>query len=227
MKEIKRDAISDEEVISAVTRRLVAQVGDPAAAARLAQYLFDVALTWRPPTIPVASIDSIIAYSLGFIDREDPTLEPLPGPINEQLADCMAKLVAAAPRAKRYAQWEVARVLDSKYGMKDVVSLERLYTDKGEMIYLSTAGVTDQILEREGGPAALGKTAVIGHHDHAWRCWDVCKRRGIDAYAAEGLQLPTDYDPRSGQNFTRNADVWQIYDLAIRIGDQRRRLIGA
>ncbi|MEJ1964522.1 MAG: hypothetical protein WDO56_24420 [Gammaproteobacteria bacterium] len=219
--------ISDEEVIAAVTRRLVAQVSDPAAAARLARYLFDVVLTWRPPTIPVASIDSIIAYSLGFRLHEDESIEPAPGPINEQLADCMAKLAAAVPRAKLYAQWEVARVLHSKHGLENVVSIERVYTEKGEMTYLSTAGVTEQILTMAGGPASLGRTVVIGHHDHAWRCWDVCKRRGIDAYAAEGLQLPADYDPLSGQSFTRSADVWQIYDLAVRIGEERRRLIGA
>jgi hypothetical protein len=37
----------------------------------------------------------------------------------------------------------------------------------------------------------------------------ICRRLGTDAYAADGVQ--------SVQNCTHTPDIWQIYDLAIRV----------
>jgi hypothetical protein len=217
----------DNVLLAAMVERLQGQLSDPAAAARLAQYLFDVALTWRPATVALDQVDTIIAFSLGLREEVDGDPMAVAGPVNEEIAGIVADMAAKRPEAQIYAQWEIARVLHHRYGLAEVFSVERVINERG-MVYLSTQGVAEGAIAEAGSdPAALGITAAVGHHDHAWRCVDMCRRLGIDAYVAEGVQLATGYDARSAQNFTHTPDIWQIYDLAIRVGQERGKLIGA
>ena len=217
----------EERLRTAMALRLRRQLSDPDAADRLAAWLLEVALTWRPVETQVASIDTIIAFSFGL--REEDPSDPMAvaGPVNKELAALVASLAARLPEAKIYAQWEIARVLHGRYGLKQVVSIERVVNGKG-IVYLSTRGVAEGAIADAGGdPAALGRVCAVGHHDHAWRCADVCRRLGLDAYVAADVPLPMSYDEHSIQNFTRSADIWQIYDLAVRVSEERHRLIGA
>lgn len=216
----------DRELRDALAARVRRQVSDPDAGDRLAAYLFEVALTWRPEEISLDSIDTIIAFSFGLRNEDETDPMAVAGPVNEEIAAVVADLANRRPQAKVYAQWEIARVLHGRYGLTRAFSVERV-RDANGIIYLSTRGVAEGAIAHAGNvPAALGTVATVGHHDHAWRCVDVCRRLGLDAWVAQGVALPTRYDGQSLQNFTHSADVWQIYDLAIRIGEERQRRIG-
>jgi hypothetical protein len=223
---VTNPSTDDQALFGALTARLQGQLSDPKAAEAFARYVYDVVLTWRPPAIPVETADTVIAFSLGLRaeDVDDPMA--VAGPVNEQITAAVVEIARRNPAIRVFAQWEIARVLHLRHGMTNAFSVERVVTPEGTT-YLSTRGVAEgAIVEAGGDPSALGKTVVAGHHDHAWRCVDVCRRLGIDAYAPEGIPLATGYDDQSLQNFTHSPDVWQIYDLAIRIGEERVRRIG-
>jgi hypothetical protein len=209
-----------------LSRRLQDQTSDPEAADRLAKSIFDVALTWRPDETPVQTVDTIIAFALGL--REEVPDEPMAvaGPVNEDIAASVVALANQRPGVRIYAQWEIARVLHGKYNLANAVSIERQSDENGQL-YLSTWGVAQQAIDDVGGdPSALGKVAVMAHTDHAWRCVNFCRALGIDAYVASGISLATGYDPLSVQPFTITADNWLIYDLALRVGGERQRILG-
>lgn len=170
-------------------------------------------LTYRPDTVP-GPVDHLVVLAFGNRLAEDGTTTP--GPTNEALADAVAAYVADHPTAV-YAQWEVARGLEER-GVPDVVSIEPEVGPDGEVVYLSTSGVTDAVVARAAADGIeLGTVGVVGFADHVVRCVATAAASGMDAVVVEGVDLPADYDPESGQEWTRDRVTYLITDLASRI----------
>ena len=211
---------------------LADQLGDEALGRRIAAHLLEAGANWRPPTRPVAEADSLIAYAFGNRPRQCPAPPPdapltdrldEPGPVNAALAQVVADLHAIRP-ARIFAQWEVAHFLKTRHGLTGVVSIEPVLSPGGQVIYLSTDGVATAALAAGGGD--LGKVAVVAHRDHAKRCVKVSRAAGLDAFVAADIPLPADYDPQSGQAWTRSREVYLLHDLAAQFMGLRAEAIG-
>ncbi|MFF1836372.1 hypothetical protein ACFVXE_19505 [Streptomyces sp. NPDC058231] len=196
---------------------LASELDDRNTAEVLIPHVYDVGFDWHPETAPPAECDFVVAYAFGNrppVGGGDPTkVRYEPGPVNEQLADTVAKV-----RARRdvpvYAQWEIARFLDSKYGMSDVTSIEPVIAPDGTITYLSTDGVAAQVLEaRKKAPGGIGTACVIGFRDHHKRCVQTTRDRGMKAYAPHGFAMPHTYDTESGQAWTRRRDLYLVHDM--------------
>ncbi|MFI6648898.1 hypothetical protein ACIBI8_14930 [Streptomyces sp. NPDC050529] len=208
---------------------LTAELADRDAAKALAPLLHDVGFDWHPETAPPADCDFILAF--GFGNRPpagggDPAkVRYEPGPVNEELADAVARV-----RARRdvpvYAQWEIARFLDFKYGMSDVTSIEPVVAPDGTITYLSTDGVAAQVAEaRKRVPGGAGTACVIGFRDHHKRCVQTTRDRGLKAYAPRGFSMPHTYDPESGQPWTRRRDLYLVNDMLAQWSVLRAKLM--
>ncbi|MGA4837332.1 hypothetical protein [Streptomyces sp. G45] len=149
-----------------------------------------------------------------------------PGPVNEELADTVARI-----RRQRdlpvYAQWEIARFLDSKYAMKNVTSIEPVIASDGTITYLSTDGVAQQVAEaRRKLPGGLGTACVVGFRDHLKRCVLTTKDRGMPAFAPRGFTMPKTYDPQQARGLCHISFV-QVSGLSVRYSHGRSRVYGA
>jgi hypothetical protein len=210
-------------MLDALTREL----DDAQTAALVEPVIEGIGFDWHPPTAPVDAFDFIVAYGFGNRPPEgggDPTRVLYePGPVNEQLADTVA-LLRRQSNAPVYAQWEIARFLDSKYGMQTVTSIEPVIAADGTITYLSTDGVAAQVAAlRNGRP---GTTAgVVGFRDHLKRCVQTTQDRGMQANAPEGIEMPGTYDLQSGQAWTRRRDLYLVHDMFAQIGVVRGKLI--
>ncbi|KVD76114.1 hypothetical protein WS62_02990 [Burkholderia sp. ABCPW 14] len=233
---IAEPAISDAELARQMVGKLTAGLNDASTAATIEPYLMDVGFTWDLPTIAAAQIDRIVAYSFGNrpnaasgntpTNGANQTALPDPGPVNEALADAIFR-IRQSKSVKVYAQWEIARFLTSKYQMTDVHSIEPVVAADGSITYLSTDGVAAAIAALEGGGAAMGNVAVVGHRDHAKRCIQTSRARGMKAAAVAEVALPTLYDPQSGQAWTRRRDLYLVHDMYAQLAALRANLIAA
>ncbi|WP_323120855.1 hypothetical protein [Burkholderia alba] len=231
-------AVSDAELKRQMTGKLTAELGDAAVAGTVMPYLLDVGFTWDLPTMPAAQADRIVAY--GFGNRPNAASGntpsnpggphqaalPDPGPVNEALADAVYRIYQMKP-VKVYAQWEIARFLVSKYGLRNLHSIEPVIAGDGSVSYLSTDGVAAAIVALEGSGAALGNVAVVGHRDHAKRCIQTSQARGMNARAVQEVALPSVYDPQSGQAWTRRRDLYLVHDMYAQLATLRANLIAA
>lgn len=208
---------------------LTRELDDEETARTLVPLLEGVGFDWQPPTKPVEQIDFVVAY--GFGNRApagggDPAkVLYQPGPVNEELADTVARI-----REQRtvpvYAQWEIARFLESKYRMTQVTSIEPVIAADGTITYLSTDGVAAQVqAARKQLPGGIGTAGVVGFRDHVKRCVQTTRDRGITAYAVQGVDLPQTYDPQSGQPWTRRRDLYLVHDMFAQWGVLRQKLI--
>ncbi|WP_035796736.1 hypothetical protein [Kitasatospora mediocidica] len=209
----------DARLQSEMRSALADKLDDAGAAAALVPSIFDIGFTWDPPTTRVSGIDFILAYSFGNrapAGGGDPAKVLYePGPVNEALADTVAK-VRARRNVPVYAQWEIARFLRSKYGMTDVTSVEPVIAADGTITYLSTYGVAAQVVNlRKSLPAGVGTAGVVGFRDHVKRCVETTRLAGVaSAYAPAGFTMPGTYDPQSGQAWTRRRDLYLVHDMS-------------
>lgn len=168
-----------------------------------------------PPTVPDDEVDSLVVYAFGNRVAADGTLSP--GPSNEALARVVEDFVAEHP-VPVFAQWEVADLL-AESEVPDVTSIDPDTGPDGEVVYLSTAGVAEKavtLAEQQG--VDLGQVGVIGFADHAVRCVLVSRDAGMTGAAVpEGVDLPTEYDPQSGQEWTRDRETYLLTDLQGRL----------
>jgi hypothetical protein len=205
-----------------LTAALEAQLGDRETAGITARRIVEVALSWSPPSAPMARLDGIIAYAFGNRLRPEAATSvdaPLddrladPGPVNAGLADVVAALHRQRP-VRIYAQWEIARVLRDRHGLPDVVSIEPEIGPEGQIIYLSTDGVARAAAAIDRArPDPAAALAVVAHHDHARRCVQITRAAGFEAFVAADIPLPADYDPLSGQTWTRRRDIYLLHDM--------------
>jgi hypothetical protein len=227
---------------SQLTRRLAAELDDEALATTVVAGLDDgtvealvvladgdiaasPALSYTPSTVPADEVDSLWVFSYGYrfapgVDAEAvqaggavPAMSDLaPGPTNEELARLAAEFVDEHP-VPIIAQWEVARILDDM-GVANVISVEPDIAPDGTVTYLSTAGVAAKglTLARDAG-IDPGHAGVLCFADHAVRCLLTARAAGLTADVPEGVDLPSEYDPESGQAWTRNRSAWVPIDL--------------
>jgi hypothetical protein len=206
-----------------------AELDDPDTARALVSYLHDAGFGRQPETAALEDLDFIVAYAFGNrppAGGGDPSkVRYEPGPVNEELADTVARV-----RGRRsipvYAQWEIARFLDSKYRMENVTSIEPETAPDGTLTYLNTDGVAAQVVgARRQVPGGVGTAGVIGFRDHVERCLQTTRDRGMTAYAPRGFTMPGTYDPESGQAWTRRRDLYLMHDMTARWKTLRQKLI--
>jgi hypothetical protein len=197
---------------------LARELGDGEAARAFAAILVEDALTWRAPVVPLAEIGTVVGFTFGNRMLANGNREP--GPVNLALAEVAVRLHEATG-ARVWAQWEVAEAIGGRLGDGMVEAIYPDRDDHGEPRYLDTGRVVRAILARGGGSTALGTVAVVALRDHAWRCVRICQRHGLAAGVPEGLALPSDYDPGSGQPWTRDRLAYLLHDLHCRALDRR------
>lgn len=178
------------------------------------------ALSYSPTTVRAGEVGSLWIFSYGYRfapgaspDGQVPPMEALePGPVNTELARLAADFVREHP-VPIVAQWEVAQVLD-RLGVDDVISVEPEFAADGTISYLSTAGVAEKGLRlaKERG-ITVGHAGVLAFADHAVRCVLTARDAGMTADVPEGVELPHDYDPQSGQEWTLARSTWIPADL--------------
>lgn len=174
---------------------------------------------WAVPTLPTDQFTLIVAFSFGnrMPAGADPErTEGEPGPVNEALADT----VVAARGARDipvYAQTPIADVLRTKYGMDDVVAIAADVRPDGTLAYLSTDGAAAKVAALRGASQATDVAGVVAFGDHQWRATRTAEANGFRAYAPLGISMPGEYDPQSGQVWTRSREVYLPTDYAARI----------
>lgn len=171
-------------------------------------------LAYRPEPVP-GPVDQLVVLAFGNRVAADGTVTP--GPVNEALADSVQAYVAANPTPV-YAQWEVAQILQQR-GVPNVVSIEPEVGPDGAPTYLSTQGVTDQVVaQAQADGVDLGTVGIVGFSDHVVRSLMTAGASGLDdVVVVEGIELPAEYDPESGQEWTRDRESYVTVDLAGRI----------
>jgi len=192
-------------------------LGDKAVAAKLAPVLLDVGFTWEAPAKAAAGFQTVVAYSFGNRPALAGGSRPEPGPTNQALAMAALEARRRSGAATIYAQWEIASFLHGREGVT-VVAINPVALPDHTVKYLSTDGVAEAVVGFAGGDATkLGRVCVIGHHDHAKRCVETSRGRGMDAWAMEGLALPVTYDRESDQPWTRDREIYLIHDMAAQL----------
>lgn len=206
-----------------LTARLSRELGDPAIAGELAAIIEEEALGWTAPVIPVARIGHVFGFTFG--NRMAPNANRVPGPVNEALAGvaCALHRATAAPIL---AQWEVAEAAAASLPEGVVTPIYPGRDERGEPVYLSTGGVLEEIA-RHRAPASFGVVGIVAFADHMARCVTTARRLGFDAYAPEGVAMPAEYDPLSGQAWCRDRLAYLLHDLMIRITERRAMVIAA
>ena len=216
------ETLTDTELESAIEARLTAQLGDKDVAAYTAKFLMDEILTWKGQELPIDEADSILAYAFG--NRVLPNGNQVPGPMNEALADTVVDIYQQTGKPV-YAQWEIAQAIGDRIPDNHLASINPKIAADGSLSYLSTDGVAAEAVKLSGGD--MGKTVVVGFYEHSLRTINTSTSVGIDAYAPEDIELPHDYDPQSGQAWTRDAQAFVMHEIGNRSLNERSRLIKA
>jgi hypothetical protein len=211
------------EIEALLVRHLEAELGDQATARAFAAGLVEDALTWQAPTVPVSEVGTIIGFTFG--NRMLPNGNREPGPVNAALADLAVRLHEATG-APVWAQWEVAEAIGARLPDRMLGAIYPGRDANAEPRYLSTGGVIEEIVARNGG-AGLGTVAVVATRDHAWRCVRICRRHGLSAGIPQGWAMPDAYDSDSGQPWTRDRLAYLLHDLHCRALDRRDDVIAA
>jgi hypothetical protein len=207
-----------------IIAHLQQELGDAATAQTLAGIIEADTLSWRAPVIEAAQLKTIIAFTFG--NRMLPNGNREPGPINLALANIVAELHRRTG-ARVFAQWEVADALRGSVPDALVVAINPGRDSRGEPVYLSTSGVVEAIVQQAGDPASLGHVGIVAFADHLYRCVATCRRLGFDAYAPDGVAMPAEYDPESGQAWCRDRIAYLLHDIMIRITERRAAVVGA
>ncbi|WP_428493357.1 hypothetical protein [Rhodopila sp.] len=214
-KELIRDPTSD--LARALTDHLTGELRDPRMAAELAAAMRQCSLDWTAPTVAAGDIDTIVAFTFG--NRLHANGNRSPGPVNQQLADLTLQLHEAT-NARVFAQWEVADAIGTRMPQASLVAINPIRDDRGEPVYLSTAGVLDAIALL-ADPPSLGTVGVIAFADHLFRCVANARQAGFTAAAPAGLAMPDHYDALSGQPWCRDRLAYLLHDIMIRVTERR------
>jgi hypothetical protein len=136
--------------------------------------------------------------------------------MNDALAVTTKRFVKKHP-VPVFAQQAIALQLQAE-GVKHVTSIDPQVEPDGKVVYLSTAGVADQIVQKaQAAGVDLGTVGVIGFSDHVVRCVLTAKAAGMTAGVPNGVKLPHAYDPESGQAWTRDRKSYLTTDLIGRL----------
>jgi len=227
---------------SRLARRLAVELDDPETAERvvagLEDWLVDLVVTATggaiegspllsstPATMPDEQVESLWLFSWGYriaptagigpVELMDtpPPIEALePGPVNAAIAREAARFVADHP-VPIIAQWEIARELH-RLGVDGVIAVEPVREADGTLHYLSTPDVITEG-QRQAAEAGItvGRAGVITFAPLAFGSVAAACLGGLDAAVPAGADLPREYDPESGQLWTRSLEAWVPVDL--------------
>ena len=207
------EAVSDEKLRAIVYDRIQRQLNDQAASKVLTDFVFHDVMQWRADTIDIKEADSIIAFAFG--NRISDNGNRLPGSMNEALARLTLETYRKTG-APVYAQWEIAEVIGDLIPSHHLTPIYPKRTDTGDIIYLSTRGVAEDIVRIAGTTEKLGKAVVIAFNEHSLRSVRTARAVGINAYAPEAVTLPSSYDKQSGQPWTRTKRNYVLHELRSR-----------
>lgn len=204
--------------------KLSEQLCDRRTAEILAPFITDAGFNMTPPSGFIHEASLLIAFAFGNRPNaeHDPDKLALPGPMNRELARCCAA-VWHKKHLPMFVQWEIAHCLyESEFSYiprKDIISIEPYWDNTGKLVYLSTDGVVQEIVEKyyHNDPASMGKAAVIGHRDHVKRCILTCAGRKVKGFTPRGIGLPAWYDVHSDQSWTRRRDLYVLQDVAAQL----------
>ncbi len=138
----------DQDIEAILASHLTAELGDPALGRELTKILMEDALSWRAPTVPLEGVRTIIGFTFG--NRMLPSGNREPGPVNAALADIAVRLHVATS-APVHAQWEVAEAVGDRIPATALMPIYPGRDAQHEPRYLSTGGVIEEILARNGG----------------------------------------------------------------------------
>ncbi|WP_175004363.1 Tat pathway signal protein [Burkholderia lata] len=215
--------VSDAELQRQMLGKLTNELNDRATATDETGYLFATFFSWTPPTVAAAAIDTIAAF--GFGSRAGASgAAPVPGPVNEAIADTVFQLRQKVP-APIFAQQEVASVLASKYGLTaGVTSIATPALAAGSPIP-TPDGIAAAIVKQAGSAAALGKVGVVTHSDQASIAVRVSTAAGMQAAVPAGLTLPLLYDTSALMPALRRRDLYLMSNAGVQLGMLRLDLI--
>lgn len=214
---------TDAELQRQMLGKLTNELNDRATAAAETGYLLDTFFSWTPPSVAAAAIDTIVAYSFGSRAGAS-AAAPVPGPVNEAIADAVFQLrqKVAAPI---FAQQEVASVLASTYGLTaGVTSIATPAVAAGSPIS-TPDGVAAAIVRQAGASAALGKVGVVTHSDQASLAVRVSTAAGMQAAVPAGLALPSRYDTSAQMAAMRRRDLYLLGNAGMQLAMLRLDLI--
>jgi hypothetical protein len=215
--------VTDAELQRQMLGKLTNELNDRATATDETGYLLDTFFAWTPPTVAVAAINTIAAFSFGSRAGAS-AAAPVPGPVNEAIADAVFQLrqKVAAPIL---AQQEVASVLASKYGLTaGVTSIATPALAAGSPIP-TPDGVVAAIVRQAGSAAALGKVGVVTHPDQASLAVRVSNAAGMQAAVPAGLVLPSLYDTSAQMPAMRRRDLYLLSSAGMQLAMLRLDLI--
>ncbi len=218
---------------TALTKRLAKEYGDAPLAATvvgglnadlltkleakvpLAQVATSSFLAYRAPRVRRGEVHSVVVFAFGNRLGADGSLAP--GPTNEALAKVTERFVKGHP-VPVYAQTEIAQLLVAD-GVKRVTSIDPVVGADGKVVYLSTAGVAEQVVSKaQAAGEPLGTVGVIGFADHAVRCVLTARAAGMTGAVPKGVVAPERVRPRSRrQSWTANRASYLATDLIGRI----------
>jgi len=171
-------------------------------------------LAYRSKRVPAREVDSVVVFEFGNRVGADGSVTS--GPTNDALATATKRFVKRHP-VPVFAQQAIAQQLQAQ-GVKRVTSIDPEIGPDGQLVYLSTAGVADQVVQKaQAAGVDLGTVGVIGFADHVVRCVLTAKAAGMTAAVPKGVTLPSEYDPESGQPWTRDRKSYLATDLAGRL----------
>ena len=195
-------------------------------------YIEDVFLNYDYPTMKLEAFDTILAFSFG--DQKNPAgagALPLPGPVNEQIAEATYDLYSrlANKKPKVFAQWEVAQVLTSRYNLPAGVLTSvgtPTVSATGAVSIPSLSAVVTAVLAQTS-VQALGKVAVVTHRDQEKSAIlntvagvqtvnNVATH--ITAAGVRGLLLPAIYDTSASLPVNRRRDLFLAIDFFNQLG---------
>ncbi len=215
--------MAQKTVLQTIREHLEGELGDQDLAQQLASVVLEQALTWTAPSTDLNDVGAIIGCSFGY--QRLPNGNILPGPMNEKLAQVVVELYTKLG-CKVYMQWEIAEAMGDAIPHSAVNAINpEINPQDATVKYLGTFGVLQKVLHCVGDPKSLGKVLIVAYRDHAPRCVATARKLGFDAFVPP-IALPNDYDPQSGQAWTRNRHAYIIHDTLSRLEAYRAENIG-
>ena len=212
----KNSVLSKAQITKDIAGYLEQQNYNSEISTKLAGAIVEDTLYWNPPQKDVKEADFIIGFSFG--NRIDKKGNRLPGPMNQQIADVIVKLYKKNP-LDIYAQWEVAECIGNRIPSAKIKTIYPKLTKTGDVVYLSTIDVAEDIIKDIGKNKVDNKTFIVAaFKEHAPRCVMVCQKYGLkNSFVPKFFELPDKYDSESGQPWTRDKFKYMIYDMECRL----------
>lgn len=206
--------MNNEELGLALRERLAEQLDNRDLAQHYVDVLWQLALPWKEVSPRPANTNLFMVFAFG--QRRDPNGNALPDPVVSPLLKRLLNQLAARLHCNQgYVQWEIEQAEGPPIpdGMKIVRPTPN--EEDATIHYLSTVDVCAKAAKEVADPKNL-TVCVLGHRHHAWRCVQIVRSFGFQAWAPYE-ELPAIYDKESSQWWCRSAEAYIIHDLISRL----------